>query len=157
MTIDFGKYESQLNINIDEAIDAVADNILEDMGIPDHNNDENYPKYLEVYTEIQKHLVEKWNKKFDQAEINKEAKAELKEFCKTLENKTEITAEDAETVEKIIEKMDDFTRKSSMGELTEYLVKKYKAKELTEEEYRNHWIYRLIKKMAATREVEEWD
>lgn len=65
MPIDFRKYESLLTTNIDEAIDVVADCILVDMGIPDHNNDENYPKYLEVYAEIQKHLVEKWNKKLE--------------------------------------------------------------------------------------------
>ena len=59
MKIYFEKYEKRLNSLVNDSIDCIADSILTDMGIREED-DPNYNKYYEVYSEIQKHLIEKW-------------------------------------------------------------------------------------------------
>jgi hypothetical protein len=64
MATDLKNFETRINSLVDEAIDSVADNILNDMGIKEED-DPNYVKYYEVYEDIQKYLIEKWKKEIN--------------------------------------------------------------------------------------------
>ncbi len=71
MATDLKNFETRINSLVDEAIDSVADNILNDMGIKEED-DPNYVKYYEVYEDIQKYLIEKWEKEINDRFIKKQ-------------------------------------------------------------------------------------
>lgn len=69
MATDLKNFETRINSLVDEAIDSVADDILNDMGI---KKEDDYVKYYDVYEDIQKYLIEKWEKEIDDRFIKKQ-------------------------------------------------------------------------------------
>ena len=61
MATNLKDYERRIDNQIDEVINGIADDVLNDMGIKEED-DPKYVKYYEVYEDIQKYLVEKFNK-----------------------------------------------------------------------------------------------
>ena len=61
MATNLKDYERRIDNQIDEVINGIADDVLNDMGIKE-KDDPKYVKYYEVYEDIQKYLIEKFNK-----------------------------------------------------------------------------------------------
>ena len=62
MATDLKNFERSIDSQIDEVISGIADDVLNDMGIKEEEDDPKYVKYYEVYEDIQKYLIEKFNK-----------------------------------------------------------------------------------------------
>ena len=61
MATDLKDYTRMIDSSVDEALDSVADTILTKMGIKEED-DPKYVKYYEVYEDIEKYLIQKWEK-----------------------------------------------------------------------------------------------
>ena len=73
MATDLKDYERRIDNQIDGVINGIADDILNDMGIKEED-DPKYVKYYEVYEDIQKYLVEKFNKEIHNSFIKRKIK-----------------------------------------------------------------------------------
>lgn len=69
MATDLKNFERRIDNQIDEVICSIADDILNDMGI---KKEDDYVKYYDVYEDIQKYLIEKWEKEINDRFIKKQ-------------------------------------------------------------------------------------
>lgn len=69
MATDLKNFERRIDNQIDEVISGIADDILNDMGI---KKEDDYVKYYDVYEDIQKYLIEKWEKEINDRFIKKQ-------------------------------------------------------------------------------------
>ena len=81
---DITKFETKLNNLVNVAIDTVVDDILNDMGIKEED-DPKYVKYYEVYEDVQKHLINKWNDEIRKRLVNKKLEQVEEKVRKYLE------------------------------------------------------------------------
>lgn len=73
MATDLKDYTRMIDSSVDEALDSVADTILTKMGIKEED-DPKYVKYYEVYEDIEKYLIQKWEKEIRDRFIRKQVK-----------------------------------------------------------------------------------
>lgn len=73
MATDLKNFESRIDSLVDDAINSVTDDVLNDMGIKEED-DPKYVKYHEVYEDIQKYLIDKFNKEIHTRFINRKLK-----------------------------------------------------------------------------------
>lgn len=71
MAIDLKDYTRMIDSSVDEALNSVADTILTKMGIKEED-DPKYVKYYEVYEDIEKYLIQKWEKEINDRFIKKQ-------------------------------------------------------------------------------------
>lgn len=71
MATDLKDYTRMIDSSVDEALDSVADTILTKMGIKEED-DPKYVKYYEVYEDIEKYLIQKWEKEIHDRFVKKQ-------------------------------------------------------------------------------------
>lgn len=84
MATDLKNFERRIDNQIDEVINGIADDVLNDMGIKEED-DPKYVKYYEVYEDIQKYLIEKFNKEIHNRFINRKLKEAEEKTRKRIE------------------------------------------------------------------------
>ena len=71
MATDLKDYTRMIDSLVDGALDSVADTILTKMGIKEED-DPKYAKYYEVYEDIEKYLIQKWEKEIHDRFVKKQ-------------------------------------------------------------------------------------